>query len=416
MSERVDVVVVGAGLAGLVCARELERAGKRVSVLEASDAVGERARTDESEGFLLDRGFQVLLDSYPEARRQLDLDALELGRFLPGALVRRGGRFHRIADPLRTPTALVATAFAGVGSLVDKVRILGLRRSAMSGTLDALFAREESTTLANLRARGFSETMIDGFFRAFYGGVFLERELETTSRMLEFTFRMFSTGSACLPAGGMGSLGTQLASSLRPGSVELGARVTGLDARGVCLADGRRVDAAAVVLATDARAAASLAGAPSPAWRGTTCLYFSCERPPIDEPILVLDGDGVGPVNHLACVSLVAPSYAPPGAHLISASVVGADATRAEGDLEAAARAQLAGWFGADVASWRLLRCVRVPDSLPRQAPPTSRAEVTVTSPRPGLWIAGDHVATASIQGAMLSGRRTAEAITSAGA
>ena len=189
-----------------------------------------------------------------------------------------------------------------------------------------------------------------------------------------------------------------------------------IDGRSVRLEDGQSVDAGAVVLATDARAAADLGGTPSPAWRGTTCLYFACERAPIDEPILVLDGDGTGPVNHLACVSVVAPSYAPPGSHLVSASVVGHAATRPDAELEAGARAQLAGWFGADVASWRLLRCVRVPDSLPRQAPPTSRAEVTVTSPRPGLWIAGDHVATASIQGAMLSGRRTAEAIASAAA
>ncbi|MBM4358077.1 MAG: FAD-dependent oxidoreductase [Deltaproteobacteria bacterium] len=411
MSDPTDVLVVGAGLAGLACARELRRAGRSVRVLEASDGIGGRARTYRQDGFLLDRGFQVLLDSYPEARRQLDLTDLRLRRFLPGALVRRRGRFHRIADPLRQPTALVATALAGVGSLADKLRILGLRRDAARGSFAELFARDEVSTAASLEARGFSSGMTDGFFRAFYGGVFLERELATSSRMLEFTFRMFSSGSACLPADGMGAMAAQLAATLDASDLRLGARVTRVEEGAVHLADGSIERAKSVVLATDANAASSLTGTPARRWRGTTCLYFACDRAPIDEPILVLDGDGDGPINHLAVLSQVAPSYAPSGAHLVSASAVGTAATLSDAQLESAARVQLEGWFGEGFRGARLLRIVRVPESLPRQDVPTEPREATVTSPRPGLWVAGDHVATSSIQGALLSGRLTAEAI-----
>jgi phytoene dehydrogenase-like protein len=415
MSDRPDVLVIGAGLAGLSCARTLRRAGKPVRVLEASDGVGGRARTDVVEGFRLDRGFQVLLDSYPEARRQLDLAALELHRFVPGALVRRRGRFHRIADPLREPTALVGTALAGIGSLFDKLRILGLRRDAARGSLDELFARDETSTAERLARSGFSPAMIDGFFRAFYGGVFLERELSTSSRMLEFTFRMFATGSASLPAMGMGAMASQLAQGMGPEDLRMGARVTRLEGDAVHLADGTVERANHVVVATDAGAASSLAGTASKRWRGTTCLYFACERAPLDEPILVLDGDGSGPVNHLGVLSVVAPSYAPSGAHLVSASVVGDAATRPDDELEAAARAQLAGWFGGDFRGARLLRVLRVPESLPRQDVPTEAREAAASELRPGLWVAGDHVATASIQGALLSGRLTAEAIAAKG-
>lgn len=411
MSDRPEVLVIGAGLAGLSCARELRRAGKRVRVLEASDGVGGRARTDLVEGFRLDRGFQVLLDSYPEARRQLDLGALDLRAFSPGALVRKGGRFHRVADPLRQPTSLVSTALAGVGSLLDKWRILKLRQAALGGSLDELFRRDEQSAAARLAALGFSSTMIDAFFRAFYGGVFLERELTTSSRMLEFTFRMFASGSACLPASGMGAMATQLARDLGPDDLRLGARVEALDGSTVTLSDGSREEARAVVVATDANGSARLAGTASRRWRGTTCLYFACEKAPIDEPILVLDGDGVGPVNHLGVLSVVAPSYAPPGAHLVSASAVGEAASRDDATLEAAARAQLEGWFGPSFRGARLLRVVRVPESLPRQDVPTAPGEAAVLSPRAGLWVTGDHVATASIQGALLSGRLTAEAI-----
>ena len=192
--DAVDVVVIGAGLAGLTCALRLCEAGRTVRVIEAGDAVGGRVRTDRQDGFLLDRGFQVFLTSYPEAHRWLDYQALGLSSFRAGALVRYGGRFHRFVDPWRSPRDLLAVTLSPVASWMDKLKVARLRHQVCRGSLEALYQRPEQTTAQALRDAGFSDRIVERFFRPFLGGVFLDRELSTSSRMFEFVFRMFSLG------------------------------------------------------------------------------------------------------------------------------------------------------------------------------------------------------------------------------
>ena len=190
-----DVLIIGAGLSGLSCARHLHEGGVPFQLLEAADGVGGRVRTDEVEGFRLDRGFQVLLTAYPETQAALDYEALDLKPFYEGALVRTGGRFHRVADPLRRPLGAPATLLAPVGSIADKLRVAWLRWSVRRGSISDLLRRPETTTLDALRRRwGFSDRIVDAFFRPFLGGILLDRDLEASSRMFEFVFRMFSEG------------------------------------------------------------------------------------------------------------------------------------------------------------------------------------------------------------------------------
>jgi phytoene dehydrogenase-like protein len=407
------VVIVGAGISGLACALRLRSEGVRVLVLEGSGGVGGRVGTDEIDGFLVDRGFQVLLTAYPEVRRVLDLDSLHLGRFESGSLVRRGARFHRLTDPWRRPLAALGSIGAPIGTLRDKMLVLRLRQRALEGTLDDLFHRPDRGTLQALRDAGFSDGMIEAFLRPFLSGIFLERELTTSSRMLDFVFRMFALGDAALPARGMRAIPEQMASSLERGTVRLRAPVAEAAPRGVRLATGEEIPASAVVVATDGAEAARLVpGLSAPAWRSTVCLSFDAPEAPIREPILVLDGNGSGPVNHLCVPSQVAPTYAPPGRALVSASLVG-DPGDSDDSIERAVRAQMEGWFGAPARSWRLLRIQRVPRALPAQDPSFLEPPERPVRLENGTFVCGDHRDQGSLQGAMVSGRRAAEAVLS---
>lgn len=363
-------------------------------------------RTDTVDGFRLDRGFQVLLTAYPEARRVLDYAGLDLRSFEPGALVRFGGRFHRFVDPWRRPARAFETMGSPVASLLDKVRVAQLRRRVTRGSVAAVFERPESTTMEALRAMGFSNRVIERFFRPFLGGVFLDRDLDTSSRLFEFVFRMFASGDAAIPARGIGAIPEQLAGGLPAGSVRIGARVVRVARDSVTLASGDSLRADSVVVACEAPAAQRLLGDEVDArGRGVTCLYFDAPRPPIDEPILVLGAEDDGPIHNLCVPSQVAPELAPPGRSLVSATVLGSD-----GD-EDAVRRQLTEWFGTVVDRWRHLRTVRIEHALPRQVPPALSPVAKPTVRSDGVIVCGDWLDTASIQGAMVSGRRAAEAV-----
>jgi phytoene dehydrogenase-like protein len=404
-----QVVVVGAGLAGLACARRLDAAGHDTVVVEASDGIGGRVRTDRVDGFLLDRGFQVLLTGYPAARTQLDLAALDLRPFAPGVRVRRGGRFRTLIDPLRDPVGAVRSLPPPLPPR-DLLRLLAWRQRVMRGDGRRLTAGPRLTIAQRLASAGFSDAAVDGFLRPFLGGIFFDADLGTDARLADLVMRSFFRGEVAVPAAGMGAIPAQLAAGLP--DVRLSTPVTAIEP-GRVVTDAEVVDADVVVVATDPEAAQRLTVVAAPAATGTTTLYHAAPSSPVDGPWLILDGDDGGPVNQIAVMSEVAPSYAPPGAALVATSVIGVpredDAT-----LDAAVRAQLRGWFGGAVDTWQRLAVYRIPYAQPRQQPddlPSLRREVRLDS---RMWVCGDHRDTASIQGALVSGRRTADAVLAA--
>jgi phytoene dehydrogenase-like protein len=406
------VVVVGAGLAGLACARTLARAGVGVHLLEASDRPGGRVRTELVDGFRIDRGFQVLFTAYPEARRVLDLDALQLRSFSPGAQVFRAGKFHTVSDPFRRPLEAGRTMAAPLGSFWDKLRVVKLRAHATSGSLEELFARPHESTHDRLHRLEFSPEFVEGFFRPFLGGVFLEHELATSSRRLEFVLRMLALGDAAVPALGMGELAIQLARQLPEGTLKTETPVARVHPQLVELESGGPIEAAAVVVATDGVTAARLVPAfIAPHTLGVTAFSFEASEPPLRGPWLLLDGENRGPVNHAAVLTEVAPEYAPRGRALVSASVLGAHPDVVA--LELGVRAQLRSWFGKAVDGWRLLRADVVHDALPAEPPSALEpAQRPVRTPA-GVTVCGDHRDNASIDGALTSGRRAAESVLS---
>jgi phytoene dehydrogenase-like protein len=418
MSESRPILIIGAGLAGLRCALALQEQGIPYLLLDKASGPGGRIRTDSVDGFRLDRGFQVLLTGYPEVRSTFDMAALDLHPFRAGALIRRGGTFHRLSDPIRHPADTLRTLFAGIGTLRDKVRILSLRRTVRSSGVSEQGHWPAGRSIRDsLEKRwGFSRDMIDGFFRPFLGGITLDADLQSDEAFFTFVMRMFSDGHAALPAGGMQALPDQLAARLDASRLMWNTEVVRIEGNhSVVLADEQRLEGAHVVLATDMHAASTLCPTEEErTWNGTSCVYFAANDAPISEPVLVLNGEPDDPaakgfrINSVVVPSLVAPGYAPQGRHLINVSCVGL-ATGSDTDLEAAVRDRMRAWFGPSVDTWQHLRTYHIPPALPSQrAGSLTREVLPLRVSADGPIVCGDHVTTSSINGALASGHAAA--------
>ncbi|MEM8757018.1 MAG: FAD-dependent oxidoreductase [Planctomycetota bacterium] len=427
-----DIVIVGGGLSGLSAARSLAAGGASVQILCGGAGVGGRVRTDAHDAptgrFLLDRGFQVYLTAYEETGRLIDTDALGFRAFYPGSLVRFEGSFHRVADPFRKPLDAVKLFASPVASLPDKARLGLLDQRIKRSSVDAIWARPERTTLAMLREAGFGEAAIERFFRPFFGGVFFDRELETSSRMFEFTYKHFATGDTALPAQGMGAIPQHIADRLTADfprvEIKTDCAVARIDPKTaeLTLGTGEAVPALRVLIATDGHAQAALLGQkPTVPFNQTATVYYDADPETIaalgGESILVLDGDGTGPVNHLAVPNLTQPGYAPEGRALVACSIVDPEVLTALDDesLDAAIRKQMVGWFGDGANQWNRLRVYRIRHALPRRVPGEHGIDMGAFSTRVAacttgrVHVTGDHLTHGSIEGAVVAGRRAAE-------
>ncbi|MFN5602579.1 MAG: protoporphyrinogen/coproporphyrinogen oxidase, partial [Acidimicrobiaceae bacterium] len=302
-----DVVIVGAGLAGLVAANVLEQHGISPVLLEASDGVGGRVRSDVVDGFILDRGFQVLLTGYPEIHRHLDIPALDLRAFEPGAVVWRKGKGHIVGDPFRRPQTLMSTSFAPIGTLADKARIALFRAKLKSSDPRELLRGDDMPTASALRAMGFSSRMIERFFRPLVGGIQLDPHLATSRRMFDVIFRTLATGDSVVPAHGMGAISEQLAQSLQTTSLHLNTAVTNVKPGEVTVTNGHVIEARNVVVATEGPVASQLLGLSPVSSRAAGVVYFSAPISPVNGAYVILDGSGQGPVLNVAVMSQVSP-------------------------------------------------------------------------------------------------------------
>ncbi|MEU8361204.1 NAD(P)/FAD-dependent oxidoreductase [Nonomuraea sp. NPDC048882] len=410
--KRAPVIVVGAGMAGLACAVRLHEAGVPVRVLEASDGVGGRVRTDIVDGFRLDRGYQVFNTAYPEARRVLDIDALDVRPFASGMIVQGSTARARVMLPWRHPRHALSGPLSGVGTLRDTAVLGAVTARDLAAPASRLRGGRERRTDEELRAWGMSEKMIDCLMRPFLAGVLLERDLETSSRVFHLFWRSFARGTIGLPALGMGQIPRQLADRLPPGTVTLGARVSEVTADGVRLAgdaahdgvrhaDGSVIHGRAVVVATDPKVAGELLREiEAPPMRAVTTFYHAAPRSPLGEPIQIIDATGA--ITDTLVLTDAAPEYSSDGRALVSTSVLGLITD------EEPVRRRLGEIYG-DTSGWEHVATYPVAAALPAMPPPYPlRRPVRLRS---GMYVCGDHRDTGSLQGALVSGRRAADAV-----
>ena len=404
------VLIIGAGLAGLTAGKVLKAAGKKVMVLEASDAVGGRVRTDHLNGFLLDRGFQVLLTAYPETKRFLNYNALDLKPFLPGAIILNQRGINEIGDPFRQPSSLIKTLLSPAGTLADKLRMLRLKLKLSSKTLETIFAEEQITTLAYLKKAGFSERMLSQFFKPFMTGIFLESELKTSSRMFEFVFKMFSEGPATVPAKGMGMISMQMAESLTANELIFNESVISISGGDVQTASGNIYSAAYIILATDS------ATLPHPFNRvvkkqnSVVNLYFTANKAPIDKPIIALNALPNKIVNNIAVMDQVSSNYAPEGKSLISISLIGDYQGFKATELARLAIDELSLWY-PEAVKWELLKTYYIPFALPNDENVSNDIDAVAMRLDDHCFVCGDYLLNGSINAAMKSGRLAAEGL-----
>jgi len=419
MSEtETDVAVAGGGLAGLVAARRLADAGVDVTLFERRDEVGGRVRSRTVDGYTLDRGFQVLFTAYPAVREELDLAALDLRSFSPGATIARPDHRSTLADPFRDPGSALESAFNTDVSFADKLRILRLRRALVGEDPDTLFDGPDETIREYLERWGFSERFLDNFAGPFYGGITLDRSLSTDAGVFRYTFAMLSRGKTAVPAAGMGAIPEQLAARARAAgaTIETGARVSDVESQEdeVTIAfDGETVTADAAIVATDPKIARELTGVDDISTEARSCVtqYFAMDERTLDTGRkLILNAANDRP-NTVAPLSAVAPEYAPDDRTLLSATTLGSPE---ESDEELATRTRdaLATWYPEHrFDAVELVATDRI-EFAQFDQPRGFRDDLpAVDAPEGPVFLAGDYTSWSSIQGAMESGQVAAEAV-----
>ncbi|MFN3489435.1 MAG: NAD(P)/FAD-dependent oxidoreductase [Emticicia sp.] len=404
-----STVIIGGGISGLTCAKYLNEKRCGFMILEGSDALGGRIRTDKVDGFLLDRGFQILLTNYPEAKKVLNYSNLDLKYFGSGAMIKAEKGFMKMENPFRNKMAYLTMAFSSVGSLSDKLKIRKFANELSEIPDDEFFKMEATDTLTFLRNYGWSEKMINNFFKPFYGGVFLENDLVTSSNFFRFTFKQFFKGDAAIPADGMQAIPEQIAEMLPRDSIRKNARVKGFEGNQIFLDGGEVITADRIVVATDPKTSDRLLGETNErAYNITTCTYFSAETSPLKgQKFIALNPNRRGAVHNICVPSDISSHYGNAGKSLISVSTQGLEKLD-ERNLTSRIKRELFDWFGASVNVWKHLKTYHIPESLVQYRAGSERQNSKLGD---NLYRCGDYLAYPSLNAAMQTGREVAQMI-----
>ncbi|GAB5553671.1 MAG: NAD(P)/FAD-dependent oxidoreductase [Saprospiraceae bacterium] len=408
--KQAPIVIIGAGVAGLVAAIHAEKTGKSIHLIEATDRPGGRVKTDEIDGFRLDHGFQVLLTAYHEAQRYLDFSTLQLKKFNNGALIFQGDKSYQIGDPLRDPSQLLNMAFSSVGTLKDKWLIFKLTQSLKKQDRSKVFKAQDQTTLAYLQDYGFSEQMINRFFRPFFGGIFLENDLNTSASMFRFVFKLFSEGSAAIPNLGIEAIVDQLKAQLSNTTFHFNQKVDKIEGKSLQLQDGTSMDFDKVIIACPPGDILPNLQGSELAWTSTCNLYFTTEKSILNSKSIALVTDPNSPINNFCVLTDVSDAYTSSGKSLVSVTLKKYPKTSMDLSFYQSIAKELASLtnYPGDITflkRYDIPQALPVIDDLEYSLPNT---QFTLTD---DIYLAGDYLLNASLDAAMRTGRLAAEAM-----
>ena len=398
-----EFVVVGAGLAGLTAAKVLSQSGREVLLLEKSDGVGGRVRTDQYKDFLLDRGFQVLLTAYPELPKHLNLSLLRLHSFESGATIFSDGHFSKVGDPFRNVSSIMSTAFTKTIGMQDKIKLLKLRNSLIGRKKIYFQQKDDKRILETFEELGFTSKAINSFFKPLVGGIQLDPSLSGSTRLCFLVLKMLFIGDAAIPSRGMGAISEQLSKQINESSIRLTSTVDKVEGKKVILESGESFLPSNLIIATEGPATAKLLGQESPLSRSVSCIYFSASQAPSSSKAILLNGEKNGPALNVAIMSNISPSYSKNGKALIAVAIP----DTIKPDSMENVLIQMRKWFGDSVDSWEHIKTYSIEHGQPDLRPGDPFRKSIKNSE--GVYICGDHRDTPSIQGALVSGRRAAE-------
>lgn len=401
---KTQVAIIGAGISGLSAAIQLKSAGIDFKILESEHEVGGRVRSKNIDGYVIDRGFQVLLTAYPEAKNLLDYEKLNLKTFDSGAMIlHESGKKSKLGDPLRQISSLFPTLFSGVGSLQDKMKILRLSGLVKSQSIETIFNQEEQSTLARLQSFGFSQKIIDQFFKPFFSGIFLEQELKTSSRMFDFVFKMFSQGVAALPQKGMQEIPLQLWEKVGKEHVLLNRNVQSIEKGTVHCKNGESISADHILLASEPNHLIPEAVNINRSYVSTTNVHFVSKDSIYPEALIALNSSKSKLVNNICQIDNISEGYSS-SQHLISTTIVG---DKTPDNLEKALKKEVSKWFPSS-ENWELLDVQKIDYALPTQQSVQYDAKIERLE---NLWFTGDYLSNGSLNASMRNGRKMSEEI-----
>lgn len=406
-TKETKIYIIGAGVSGLVAAKVLENNGYSPVIIEDTERVGGRVKTDVVQGYQLDHGFQVLLTAYPYAQKYLNLDALQLQYFLPGASIFNNGHQKIIGDPLRAISLLFPTLFSGIGTILDKFKILKLNLLLKKTTLDEIFEKPEKTTLSYLIDFGFSKEIIDNFFRPFFSGIFLEPNLETSSRMFEFVYKMFGEGSAALPKAGIEAIPKQLESNLKETTFLFNTKVKSVEDGKIILEDDTQLKSDYIIIATEASHLVHNLKNQETKWKSCETLYFETNVRTIKKPLIGLITDKETLINNIFFHNSL-QTTSTGNKELLSVTVVKKHQLAAEA-LQKQIKKELKEVCSIEVL--KFLKQYTIAKALPEMNGLRYEMAATETRLTNSIFLAGDIQLNGSLNAAMLSGERAAMAV-----